>query len=386
MFFHVDIKGDQLPAGTLCLTYDDGPGETTGADRGAGPRTLELGEYLFNEGISASFFIIGDHAQRHPGVMSQLARLKHTIGNHTFTHSGLVPLAVSGGKVVEEISRTSALIRSEVSQPIMFFRAPFGNWRETVGADPVRDKPISIVADLLNRHNACRSLVGPINWDISGHDYDYWRKGLSAPECAAEYLESIERIGSGIVLLHDSSEDHLIRAGNRTCELTKLIVPVLKRRGYKFIGLDAIPQVRSAIRVQRQCALLASNKRFVALDEDGATLCARSGSIGNREQFGVVQLGGDRIALRTSSGSYLSVREFDGTHTALAASIGDREVFRKVENDGNRFALQTVAGHVLRFGLDDDRIILGQTWPGVAALFSEINLFDVEAHVHSPHS
>ena len=122
MFFNVDIFGNRLPTGTLCLTYDDGPGQTAGA--GPGPRTLELAEYLYDQGIPATFFILGDHAERHPGVLAQLCRWKHTVGNHTATHPGLVALASAGGNVLEEVSRTSALIRSQVSQPITFFGAP----------------------------------------------------------------------------------------------------------------------------------------------------------------------------------------------------------------------------------------------------------------------
>ena len=80
MFFNVDIKGDRLPAGTLCLTYDDGPGQT--AEAGPGPRTLELAQYLYDQGILATFFIIGDHAERHPGVLAQLCRWKHTVNRY----------------------------------------------------------------------------------------------------------------------------------------------------------------------------------------------------------------------------------------------------------------------------------------------------------------
>jgi len=381
MFFNVDIKGDRLPTGTLCLTYDDGPGQTTGA--GPGPRTLELAEYLYDQGIPATFFIIGDHAERHPGVLAQLCRWKHTVGNHTATHPGLVALASAGGNVLEEVSRTSALIRSQVSQPITFFRAPYGNWRETVGPDRRQDKPTSIVAQLLNRHDLCRSHVGPINWDISGHDYDYWKNGRSAHECAAEYLAQIERISRGIVLMHDSSEDRSTRDRNRACELTRLIVPLLKRRGYTFVGLDAIPQVQSAVRVERQCALLASNNRFVAPSDHQGVLRACSLAIGLQEQFGVVNLGDNRIALRASTGSYLSLREFDGTLLAESASIGGREVVRRIEMDGGLVALQSISGRLLRVNADDATIVVGNTSPGEVESLTEINLFDAFAPVLS---
>jgi peptidoglycan/xylan/chitin deacetylase (PgdA/CDA1 family) len=62
MFFHVDIKGDRLPDRTLCLTFDDGPG----------PRTLEIGQYLYTRKISATFFTIGRHMEEFAGFGRQL--------------------------------------------------------------------------------------------------------------------------------------------------------------------------------------------------------------------------------------------------------------------------------------------------------------------------
>jgi peptidoglycan/xylan/chitin deacetylase (PgdA/CDA1 family) len=67
MFFHKDLKGNDLPPKTLCMTYDDGPG----------PHTLELGRYLFAEGIRAAFFVIGRHAEEKSDVVAQLSAWGH---------------------------------------------------------------------------------------------------------------------------------------------------------------------------------------------------------------------------------------------------------------------------------------------------------------------
>src|SRR5438477_6406658 len=101
MFLHADIKGIDLPHRTLCLTYDDGPGETV--DGGPGPQTSELGDYLAEEGIAATFFVIGRHAEQHPATLGRLHRAGHTLGNHTYSHPGLVALAEAGGDVISEI-------------------------------------------------------------------------------------------------------------------------------------------------------------------------------------------------------------------------------------------------------------------------------------------
>jgi peptidoglycan/xylan/chitin deacetylase (PgdA/CDA1 family) len=246
MFFDSDIKGSELPPKILCLTYDDGPGQTI-AD-GPGPRTLELGRYLFLQNIQATFFMVGKSAEEYPDILPQLHAWGHLIGNHTYSHPGLVALAEAGGDVIGEIARTDVLIRPYASAPPVFFRPPYGNWRQKQPPDNRDDKPRSLVADILNRSGMFTDYVGPVNWDISAADYDFWRRGATAQECAAAYLQKIEQLGKGIILMHDSSEDEAVRLNNRTLEMTKIIVPVLKEKGFHFVRLDRVPQVMAAMR------------------------------------------------------------------------------------------------------------------------------------------
>jgi peptidoglycan/xylan/chitin deacetylase (PgdA/CDA1 family) len=236
VFSHQDLKGSDLPPQTLCLTYDDGPG----------PDTLELGRYLFDEGIPATFFVIGRHAEARADVLTELARWGHRIGNHTYTHPGLVALAEAGGDVVGELLRTDAVIRKHTDEAPFLFRAPYGNWRQKrPGTD--KDAETSLVADVLNRSGRFADSVGPVNWDISAADYDYWKCGAMGEECTRAYLEKIRRVGRGIVLMHDSSEDPAVQPRNRALYATRLLVPALKAEGYRFVGLDDVPQVRAAV-------------------------------------------------------------------------------------------------------------------------------------------
>src|SRR3954447_25608273 len=161
MFFDLDIKADRLPPKTICLTYDDGPGETPGP--GPGPRTRALGRYLCEQGIQATFFMLGRHVEAYPNIPHELRECGHLVGNHTYSHPGLVALATSGGDVVGEIARADALISAAVAEPITFLRAPYGNWREKVSPASDSDKPRSIVADILSRSGRFPHYVGPIN-------------------------------------------------------------------------------------------------------------------------------------------------------------------------------------------------------------------------------
>jgi peptidoglycan/xylan/chitin deacetylase (PgdA/CDA1 family) len=233
MFLHADIKAADLPTKTLVLTYDDGPGQ----------QTTELGRYLGSEKIPATFFVIGQHAENQIHTLLSLSRAGHTIGNHTFSHPGLVTWAETGGDVVGEIARTDDIIREFAGNSPIFFRAPYGNWRQ-IDPSTQADMPHSIVAQQLNRSGRFCSYIGPVNWDVSAEDFAFWRREASPEEAAEAYLREIQAKGRGIVLMHDSSDDPAIARRNRTLELTMLLVPQLKRGGYLFVPLHAVPHVK----------------------------------------------------------------------------------------------------------------------------------------------
>jgi peptidoglycan/xylan/chitin deacetylase (PgdA/CDA1 family) len=185
MFFDLDIKGDRLPPKTVCLTYDDGPGETDGS--GAGPRTGALGRFLFEQGIAATFFVLGRHVEAHPGLLAQLQRWGHLIGNHTYSHPGLVALALADGDVVGEIARTDRLIRAVVSSPLTFLCAPYGNWREKIapGSDTKlltlfdesdRAAILPVIEAEIGRRSTCLEWIPPLETHQTAKAKHHWRR------------------------------------------------------------------------------------------------------------------------------------------------------------------------------------------------------------------
>ena len=313
MFFDRDIKGDRLPPRTLCLTYDDGPG----------PHTRQLGRFLFEEGIGATFFVIGRHAEADLDTLACLRQWGHLIGNHTYSHPGLVSLALGGGDVVDEVARTDAIIRPYVSGEFTFLRAPYGNWREKKAADSPEDRNVSVVADALNRSGRFENYVGPVNWVISAADYDYWKRAASAEDCARAYLDKIERLSRGIVLMHDSSDEEAVKENNQAMQTTKLLVPLLKAKGYRFVRLDSLPQLRSALAVRRQVTLRAADGR--SLVREGDTILLAAADEEDCEVFGLVELGEGRIALRASNGLFLSAPAEGGEVSAKGLEASEQE-------------------------------------------------------------
>jgi peptidoglycan-N-acetylglucosamine deacetylase len=71
-------RGDPAGAPRVALTFDDGPHPE------ATPRVLDL---LARAGARATFFLVGQHAQRWPALVRRIRDEGHLVGNHSFAHS-----------------------------------------------------------------------------------------------------------------------------------------------------------------------------------------------------------------------------------------------------------------------------------------------------------
>ncbi|MCL2660230.1 MAG: polysaccharide deacetylase family protein, partial [Acidobacteriaceae bacterium] len=61
----------------VALSFDDGP------DPEWTPRILDI---LKRYNVKGTFFMVGENAEKYPGIMQRVYREGHEIGNHTFTH------------------------------------------------------------------------------------------------------------------------------------------------------------------------------------------------------------------------------------------------------------------------------------------------------------
>jgi peptidoglycan/xylan/chitin deacetylase (PgdA/CDA1 family) len=216
-----------MPDRTLCLTFDDGPGATDGD--GPGPRTLPLARYLADEGVRATFFMTGRHVARMPDAPGQVRALGHLVGNHSWSHPDLVQLLADGGDVAAEIVTTDPLVADGSGAPVPM-RPPYGSWSAQV-AQVVNAATVA----------ASSTRVGPVGWDVNTDDWALWRDGVDAEQAARVVVARIEEVGRGVVLLHDSTADHVeYQAGNLAYETMRLAVPELRTRGFRFVGLDEV--------------------------------------------------------------------------------------------------------------------------------------------------
>ncbi len=219
------VDGSELPAKTLILSYDDGPGD----------RSEELSTYLRQQGIRATFFVTGWQTDAHPGVLARIAADGHRIANHTQTHTNMT--TQSAEAVRSEVQSVDNLIAPFNADGHYFFRPPYFAWSAAVRA--------AFVGTALDRY------IGPVRADIGNTmadnyaaDWACWQEAhISSAACADLYMNEIRARDHGIVLLHDPWGD---AAGN-TVDMTKNLVPRLKAEGYLFATLEAVPAIRAQL-------------------------------------------------------------------------------------------------------------------------------------------
>lgn len=99
---------------TVSLTFDDGPVATT-------ERILDT---LSTTSLKATFFIVGNQAQRRSKTLLRMTQEGHQIGNHSWSHPDLTK--VSNATLEEEIKMTNDVIADSCGAFPSLFRPPYG--------------------------------------------------------------------------------------------------------------------------------------------------------------------------------------------------------------------------------------------------------------------
>jgi peptidoglycan-N-acetylglucosamine deacetylase len=182
----------QPKAGIVRLTFDDGP---------VRPNTPRVLNVLSKHRVKATFFVIGQRARRHPGLVKREYREGHSVQNHTYTHPDLTTLGPVETR--RELRATNRAIKAAgVPRPYRF-RPPYGitNVRiRSVGAS------LGLIQTL---------------WSVDPRDW-------ADPPASVICRRVVSNVSPGsIVLLHDGS-------GANTVEALPCIIKRLRAQGYGF--------------------------------------------------------------------------------------------------------------------------------------------------------
>lgn len=185
---------DRLPVDerAVWLTIDDGPSGDTAAILAA----------LDRHRARATFFLVGERAQAHPGLVGEILRRGHGIGNHSQTHPAgrfwaLGPRAMAG-----QIGQAQQALARLAGAPPRWFRSVVGHTNPFVAA-PLRAHGLARVA-----------------WTARGYD-----------AVDGDPVRVLQRIGrdlapGAIVLLHEGA------AHGRSVEIVEATLCLLEERGY----------------------------------------------------------------------------------------------------------------------------------------------------------
>lgn len=178
----------------IALTFDDGPNPVY---------TPMLLDGLKERGIHATFFLLGESAEKYPDLVRRIHKEGHMIGNHTYHHKDLQHADTL--LVQQEVIKTNEVLKRITGDEPQFVRPPFGNYADNL------EELSGMVVVLWN--------IDPLDWCC---------------EDAAAIERRVEENAreDAIILMHDSSKYSVMAA------LTA--IDNLKKEGYEFVTVDEI--------------------------------------------------------------------------------------------------------------------------------------------------
>ncbi|MGX9706571.1 Peptidoglycan/xylan/chitin deacetylase, PgdA/CDA1 family [Laceyella tengchongensis] len=187
----------------VALTFDDGPNDRY---------TKQILDILKQNGIRATFFVLGQQAKAHPNMLKRIYDEGHVIGSHTWRHPYLPSL--SDQQLVQEMNRTNATVKQIIGKDLRLMRPPYG-----------------AVKGKIKRLEQMGYEM--IQWDVDTLD---WKKGRTA-EDIVQMVKNHALPGS-IILQHDAG-------GPRDATVASLprIIKHLRQQGYEFVTIDQLLQV-----------------------------------------------------------------------------------------------------------------------------------------------
>jgi peptidoglycan-N-acetylglucosamine deacetylase len=199
----------------LALTFDDGPNpEQT-------PRLLEL---FARYDAKATFFLIGEWAEREPELIRETVAAGHAIGNHTHTHVTMP--AHGANRIREELRRCREAVEASGES----FSTVDGAWlmRPPYG----RRRPGTL------RTMREEGYV-PVTWSITGYD---WRAHTTAKRITRRCKRAKE---GDVILLHDGSHTEPAADRHKSIETVEALLEHFTPQGFSFV---TVPELVAAAR------------------------------------------------------------------------------------------------------------------------------------------
>jgi peptidoglycan-N-acetylglucosamine deacetylase len=193
----------QAPGKLVCLTFDDGPSEST-------PAVLEA---LREHAARATFFVLGESIEGREQVLARTLSDGHEVGNHTYSHPHAMDL--DDAELGHDIARCQRLLGGAPT----LFRPPYGE-------DALRASRVA----------GERGIATTVLWSVDPRDY------LERdPQAIADVILAGAATGA-IVDLHDGWPRVTSTVADRTptADALRIALPRLSALGYRFVTVSEL--------------------------------------------------------------------------------------------------------------------------------------------------
>ncbi len=189
----------------IALTFDDGPHRKY---------TAQILDVLAKHNAKATFFIVGQNAEKNPEVVERMYKEGHELANHTFTH----PLRTNVPNLLKEIKKTNDTIHNITGFTPTLFRPVEGQYSDAM-IEAVAKEGYKVVM---------------WSWHLDTLDW----KSPGTNRIVNTVLNGVKE--GNIVLFHDGG-------GNRrqTVQAIEKILAELDSQGYRFVTVSELLDVRS---------------------------------------------------------------------------------------------------------------------------------------------
>ena len=168
----------------------------------------EILNILKSHNCVATFFVEGNWAENNPEAVKKIHNQGHILGNHGANHKHMTQL--SAAQMFAEIQGCHDIIKKLIGIDMSLFRAPYGDYNETVVA---KAKELG---------------YSTIQWDVDSLDWkDYGVESIVDTVCNHKNLKN-----GSIILLHNGTK--------YTAEALDKMLTNLETQGYSFIPLDQL--------------------------------------------------------------------------------------------------------------------------------------------------
>ncbi|GAB1339424.1 polysaccharide deacetylase family protein [Streptomyces sp. E-15] len=190
------VHASDRGAHAVNITIDDGP------DPVWTPQVLRL---LRDNGVKATFCMVGPQAQAHPDLVRQVVAAGHRLCDHTVTHDTTMDKKSEAYQSQQILDAERQITKASGGVRPLYYRAPGGAFT-----------PYS-------RKLAALHGMRPLGWNVDSKDFE--RPGSDT------IIATVKgQLANGPTLLfHDAGGDR-----SQTVEALRTLLPWLKQQGYSF--------------------------------------------------------------------------------------------------------------------------------------------------------